>query len=137
MRAAVVFFTGNHDSQLRKLAGALVKGMEKQGAFVDLIDGERDVNTVLTIYDYISVGAGSATGMGGSVGKKVTQFLANAGIVTGKRSFAFVSNRGLRKAKTLSSLMKAMEFEGMYLKNSSILISEEDAERVGHELHLS
>jgi len=136
MKVAVLFFGGSGRQQLLEVSKGLVRGLEKQGKQVDLIDGDRDVNVKLTIYEYIAVGTSTVSLWGGKVSKKVTTFLANSGIVSGKRCFAFITKGGIRKTKTLRELMRIMEHEGMYLKNSRLLTSAEEAEEIGKRLHV-
>ncbi|PIE04957.1 MAG: hypothetical protein CSA76_01555 [Spirochaetales bacterium] len=67
---------------------------------------------------------------------QVTAYLRSAGQVSGKRCYAFISRKGLRKNRVLGSLMKVMESEGMFLKRSDILSNASEAEAVGHRLHI-
>lgn len=137
MRTAVVFFSVNKREKLRDIAQALAKGMEEQGCHVDLIDAERDVNAKLTIYHYIAVGTEPLSAFGGKISGSIEKYLANSGIVTGKRSFAFILGGGLRPGRTLTALMKAMEHEGMYLKYSDIISTSENAREIGKQLHIT
>jgi menaquinone-dependent protoporphyrinogen IX oxidase len=136
MKVAVVFFPAKDRRRLVETARGLVEGIEKQGHQVDLIDGERDVNVKLTIYQYIALGTDALSVWGGRISENIKFFLANSGIVTGKRSFAFVSKGGIIKTKTLRELMKVMEREGMYLKKSDFLLSAAEAVEVGKRLHI-
>ena len=135
MKVAILFFPVANRQKLLSLARGLSKGLEKQGHQVDIIDGSRDVNSKLTIYGYIAVGTSTTTLLGGKIPEIVSRFLANSGIVSGKRCFAFILKKGLRTEKTLSRLMKTMEQEGMYLKYSDVISSEEEAVEIGKKLH--
>ncbi len=136
MRVAVVFVPGGSRDKLLRISKALAQGMEQQGHRVDLVDGSRDVNTKLTIYEYICVGTEPASTFGGKIPEKVHMYLSAAGTVAGKRSFAFVIKRGLSTVRALSRLMKTMEGEGMFLKFSEILISPEEATEIGKRLKI-
>lgn len=136
MRAAVIYFAGSKRQLLTELSRSLAKGLEEQGHQVDIIDGERDVNTKLTIYNYIAIGTGATSFFGGKISDQITRFLANSGMVSGKRSFAFIVKGGLRSGKTLQKLMRVMEHEGMYLKYSEILAQPEEALVIGRKLHV-
>ncbi len=136
MKVAVVFFAGNNRRQLTEAAKGLQQGLEKQGHQVDLVDGDRDVNVKLTIYEYICMGVSAINFFGGKVNEHIPKFLSNSGLVSGKRCFAFTTKTGLRQMKTLRALMKSMEHEGMYLKNSDILTNPQEAEEVGKRLHV-
>ena len=136
MKVAVVFFAGSGRAQLVNIAKGVVQGLEQQGHQVDLIDGDRDVNVKLTIYEYIAVGTSGLSLWGGRISDRIGNFLANSGIITGRRCFAFISRGCIRKTKTLRELMKRMEHEGMYLKNSAILNTAEEATEIGKRLHV-
>lgn len=136
MRAAVVFFAGSGRDRILSLARALARGMEAQGHQVDVVDGDRDVNAKITIHQYVAVGAEPVAGWGGKISDRVGQFLSSAGMVAGKRSFAFVPGKLVGAGRALTRLMKSMEKEGMYLKFSSVLGSAQEAEEVGKRLHL-
>lgn len=137
MRVAAVFFAGKNRNRLLDVTKALARGLESQGHQVDIIDGDRDINAKLTIYGYIAVGTTAINTWGGKIPEKVAGYLANAGIVAGKRCFAYTIKAGMRTGKTLSRLMRQMETEGMYLKYSDILSSAAEAEEIGKRLHLS
>ena len=135
MRVAVVYFSGRSPDRLASLAKSLARGIERQGNQVDLFDGARDENAKLTIYQYVAVGAEPASAFGGRLPDSVKQFLASRGVVSGKRSYAFVSKSGFGAQKALTNLMRCMEGEGMYLKSSDILCSPTEAEEIGERLH--
>ena len=137
MRTAIVFFEGKSRKRLLGLAQALAKGMQEQGHQVDVIDGGHDVNSRLTIYRYIAVGGESITTFTGKLPEVVTRYLKGAGMISGKRCYAFVSKTSLSANRALQRLMKAMEGEGMFLKNSGVLNSDVEAEEVGRRLHIS
>lgn len=136
MRIAVVFFRGNSGDQIIKVAGALSQGLQQQDTMVDVIDGDNEVDKTLTSYQYIIVGTASSSVMGGKISTKVKGYLSNCGMIQGKRSSAFIHKSGLRTDKTLVVLMKAMESEGMYLKNSIIVKDTVSAEYFGKKLHI-
>ena len=137
MRIAVVFFEGNNRRRLLGMAQALARGIEAQGHQVDVIDGSRDVHHRLTVYRYIAVGAESITLFTGKIPAVVVRYLKGAGMISGKRSYAFVSKATLSPARALQRLMTAMEAEGMFLKNSGVLTSDVEAEAVGRRLHIT
>jgi len=137
MRAAVVFFALSSRDRVLSIARSLARGMESQGHQVDIVDGTRDVNTKLTIYQYLAVGTEPAGNFGGKIPEKVGHFLNSSGMVAGKRSFAFVIKNLAGASKALSRLMKSMEKEGMFIKYSAILSSAQEAEEVGKRLHVT
>lgn len=136
MRVAVVFVPAGKRDKLLAISRALASGIESQGHTVDIVDGSRDVNTKLTIYDYLAVGTEVVSTFGGKIPEKVSEYLKSAGIVTGKRCFAYVLKSAFGDAKGLQTLMKAMEGEGMYLKFSEVLSSPEAATEIGKRLRV-
>ncbi len=100
------------------------------------MDGDHDVNTKLTIYQYLAIGTEPLSSFSGKIPDKVGHFLSSAGMVAGKRSFAFVTKNAFGSNKALTRLMKNMEIEGLYLKNSNIFNSPVEAEEIGKRLHI-
>lgn len=122
MQVCVVYCPkGREDRKLDEVAKSFAKGIESQGHSCDVINIRTDGDRKLTFYDYIIFGTSATTTFGGRIPEEVAKYLARAGQVSGKRCLAFVTGGGLRKGKTLSSLMKAMEGEGMYLKYSEVV----------------
>jgi menaquinone-dependent protoporphyrinogen IX oxidase len=136
MRVAVVFFSGRNRDRMMALARALGRGIEKQGNTVDVFDGAKDTSIKLTIYQYVVIGAEPLGSFGGKMPETVKTFLAAAGIVAGRKSYAFVPKASFGTAKALANLMKCMEGEGMFLKNSDILRSPAEAEEIGRRLRI-
>ena len=136
MRVAVVFMAPKNRERMLKLAKALGRGMESQSHQVEILDGAREVNARLTIYQYIVVATEPISLFGGKIPEQVGKFLSSAGQVAGKRSFAFVPKTTLGSTRALFRLMKIMEAEGMYLKSSEVIQSEVEAEEIGKRLHI-
>jgi len=134
MRIAIVFFPDKKRDKLLSLCKGLGSGLEAQGHQVDIIDGSRDVNSKLTVYRYIVVGTEAISMFGGRIPDKIAPFISGAGIVSGKRAFAFVLKSFLGSSKALTRLMKALEKEGMFIKFQEILQSEIEAEEIGKRL---
>lgn len=135
MRVAVVFFADRNRQGLLALARGLQVGIESQGHQVELIDGIRDVHSKLTAHQYAVVGAESLS-ITGKIPARVAPFLASAGLIQGKRSYAFVAKSFLGSNRALLRLMRSMEHEGMYLKNSGVLKSAEEARAIGAHLRV-
>ncbi len=136
MRVGVVFIAEKSRDKLMNLAKALARGVESQGHHADVMDGSRDLTTKLTIYNYVAVGTEPISLFGGKIPDRVAQFLSSAGMVSGKRCFAFVPKKAFGSTRALFRLMQAMEKEGMFLKSSEILQSEVEAEEIGKRLKL-
>jgi len=137
MRVAVVFVPQAKRDKLIEISKALATGIESQGHQVDLVDASRDVNTKLTIYEYIALGTEVVSMFGGKIPEKVTEYLTASGIVGGKRCFAFVTKKAIGAEKGLQRLMKKMESEGMLLKFSDVLSSPAEATEIGKRLKIN
>lgn len=137
MNICVLFFGGGKHEKMSALARGLARGLESQGMHtVQIIDGEKETDRKLTGFHYIAVGAPAVNLFGGKIPSSVKKYLQNCGMISGKRSFAFTLNSGLRMMKTLQTIMKTMESEGMFLKVSDILHSDAQAEAIGARLHV-
>ncbi len=137
VRAAVLYFAKPaNQPKLKALAEALGRGMRKQGAQVDVVNGVQARETKLTGYHYIAVGCDVRSLIKGVLPPELTQALANGGIITGKKTFAFVPPALMGAGSTLLKLMKALEHEGMLLRFSDILAKAEEAESLGQRLKL-
>lgn len=134
MKIAIVYFSGKNRAKMLDTAKGIAAGLSEQGHTADLIDGIKDINAKLTMYEYIVVGTEAVTLWGGKIQRNVGEFLSSAGVVSGKKSCAYIIPRGVRLLKTLKKLMNTMEHEGMFLKNSQIVASYEEAERLGRTL---
>ncbi|MCK5737240.1 MAG: hypothetical protein KAH21_12220 [Spirochaetaceae bacterium] len=115
---------------------SLAQGIERQGHDVTVVDSRTESGKSLTPYAYIAVGTVSPSLFAKTIPNPVVEFLRSSGHISGKRCYAFILNKGLRKGRVLSSLMKVMESEGMYLKKSDILANAAEAEAVGSKLHI-
>ena len=136
MRVAIVFVSSGKRDKLIAISKALASGIEAQGHTVELIDGARDVNSRLTVYQYVAVGTEIISTFGGKIPDKVQDFIKGAGTVSGKRSFAFVLKKTMGADRGLQRLMKVMEGEGMFLKFSEILSSATEATEIGKRLRI-
>ncbi len=137
MNICVLFFGGSKREKMTEAARGLAKGIESQGIHtVQIIDGEKESDKKLSSFQYIAVGAPPENFWGGKISPKIKSFLQNCGMISGKRSFAFTITTGIRTMKTLQTLMRTMEHEGMYLKVSDIISSGSQAEAIGAKLHV-
>jgi len=134
MRVCILYKDVGSSQVCRELSESLAKGILQQGHFVDLINIETNLGKNIAFYDYIVLGTSATTLFGGKIDPQVTLFLRQCGTIGGKRCFAFISKRGLRKGKTLLKLMSVMEQEGMYLTFSEILTGSAFAEEIGKRL---
>lgn len=137
MKVCVLYAAkSNNTNNIKSIASAIAKGVEQQNHIVDVIDMKLEEGKIVSYYDYLIVGAEGTSALGGSVPKIVRSFLEKAGAISGKRCMAFVTKPGLRSNKTLQSIMKIMEEQGMYLKTSDIITKEQQAIAIGKRIHI-
>ena len=136
IRAAVLYFGKSPQSKLKLLANALAEGLKKQGAQVDVINGVQAKDTKLTGYHYLAVGCDVRSLIKGLLAPELVPALSNGGIVSGKKTFAFVPASFLGANATLMKLMKALEHEGMLVRYSEILNKPDEALVLGQRLKL-
>ena len=122
------------NEKMKAIAKALAEGIGSQGHMVDVLDMTLEAGKIVSYYDYLIIGTESSTFFGGKIPPSVAQFLRGAGSLSGKRCMAFITKGGVRSMKTLQSLMKTMEKEGMFLKKSEILPKEDFARAVGKHI---
>jgi len=94
------------------------------------------VGKVFSGYKYILFGSDKDSFFGTKVNKSYIQFLKNCGHISGKHSFAFTEKK-FNATKFLSNFMKTLESEGVFLKNSAIISSKEQAKIIGSKLHIN
>ena len=137
VRAAVLYFAKpSNQPKLKNLAEALGRGLRKKGAQVDVINGVQARDTKLTGYHYLAVGCDVRSWFKGVLPPELSQALANGGIITGKKTFAFAPSSLVGADATLLKLMKALEHEGMLVRFSDILAKDVDAEALAQRLKL-
>jgi flavodoxin len=137
MKVCILYASkSNNNSYIKNIAKAIAKGVELQNHMVDIIDMKLEEGKIVSYYDYIIVGAEGTTTFGGKIPQTVKHFLDRSGAMSGKRCMAFVCKAGIRSTKTLQSLMKMMEAQGMYLKTSDIITKEQQATAIGKRLHI-
>ena len=135
MRVAVVYYKNGCET-VKNLATHLARGAETQGHQVAIINIETDPDAKLTLYEYLLIGTAPNSMFSGKIGGRVSEYLKNAGKVTGTKCYAFVAKKGFFANKALQLLMKSMEKEGMFLKVSDVISSADEAELIGKKLHI-
>jgi menaquinone-dependent protoporphyrinogen IX oxidase len=104
MRVAVVYFQSGY-KEVKKTAEALARGISESNHMVDLIDGETETDKKLTGYEYICIGAAPITSFSGRISDKIGEYLNSCGMVSGKKSYAFIRKKGFASSKALRNLM--------------------------------
>jgi menaquinone-dependent protoporphyrinogen IX oxidase len=132
MRVALVYFPSKGSDAILPIAKAMARSFEASGHFADVAEARADESPRLTGYDYVVIGAESA-GAFGKIPESIPKYLAQAGMLTGKRSMAFFRKSGLRPEKALARLMKAMESEGMVVNCAEIVANEAEAARIASD----
>ncbi|MGB4406721.1 MAG: hypothetical protein WBI82_07675 [Sphaerochaeta sp.] len=137
MKVCVLYVSASKETQkIKAIAKAIAEGVSSQGHQVDIIDMNLDMGKKVSFYDYLIFGTEATTFWGGKIPPAVSQFLRTAGTLSGIRCMGFVSKGGIRSMKTLQSLMKIMEHEGLFLKKSEIVTKVDYARAVGKHLQI-
>lgn len=135
MRICIAYSSTN-SKKIEEYARSLGKGLEAQtNAVIDLINIDNESDKRLTGYNYILFGCGKRSLFNSKVDKSFLQFLKNCGHITGKHTFSFTTG-GFGSQKFLAQLMKAVESEGVLLKSSAAITSNEEAKIIGSKLHI-
>lgn len=122
--------------KMKAIARSLAEGIGEQGHTVDILDASLDAGKVVSYYDYIVIGSEATTTFGGKIPPSLASFLKGAGTLSGKRCMAWITSGGVRSMKTLQTLMRVMESEGMFLKKSELIKSADFARAVGKNLQI-
>ena len=113
---------------------ALAKGMGSMWHAVDVIDAWTENGMRLPGYDYVAVVTETVSPFSAQVPDVVSKILTAGSGLGGKKSASFVRKGGLRFNKTLATLMRAMEKEGMVVNWSDLLLNAPHAEAMGKRI---
>jgi len=108
--------------------------MGSMGHTVDILDAWTDNGMRLPGFDYVAITAEPASFFSAKISEALPRFLSAGSGIGGKKSAAFVKKSGLRSAKALANLMRAMEKEGMMVNWSDILLNAPHAEALGKRI---
>lgn len=136
MRVAILLYPTGSAEGLRQLAKGLAEGFSANGHNADIIDLKNDESVRVGIYDYVCIGTSGVKPWSGKIDPALARRLDAVGSLSGKRSFAFVAKNLMFTEKLLVNLMKAMESQGMYMRNSAVLKIPEDAKLTARSLDL-
>lgn len=137
MKVCVLYASASKDNQkIKAISKALAEGVSSQGHQVDIIDMNLDLGKKVSFYDYLIFGTEATTFWGGKLPSSVSQFLRTAGTISGIRSMGFIAKGGVRSMKSIQTLMKIMEHEGLFLKKSEIVTKVDYAKAVGKHLQI-
>ncbi|MGE4453531.1 MAG: flavodoxin family protein [Sphaerochaeta sp.] len=137
MKVCVLYAPASKGNEkMKAIAKAVAEGVSSQGHMVDVFDMSLETGKIVSFYDYLIIGTETLTFFGGKIPATVSGFLKTAGSISGKRCMAFITKGGLRSMKTLQTLMKAMEKEGMFLKKSEIVNKVDLGRAVGKHIQI-
>ncbi len=137
MKVCVLYAPASKGNEkMKAIAKAVAEGVSSQGHMVDVFDMSLETGKIVSFYDYLIIGTETLTFFGGKIPATVSGFLKTAGTISGKRCMAFITKGGLRSMKTLQTLMKAMEKEGMFLKKSEIINKVDLGRAVGKHIQI-
>lgn len=120
------------------LASAMAQVFTSAGHIADLVhaaDAGAGSGARLSLYDFIVVCARPGS-LFGALDARIPAFLANAGMLGGKRSMAVLAGQGPFSGKALSRLMKAMEAEGMLVTCGECVRNQAEARRIAADAPL-
>lgn len=136
MRVAILLYPARSVDGLRQMAKGLAEGFAANGHNADVFDIKQDEAVRVGIYDYVCVGTTGMSPWSGKVDPALPRRLDAISSLSGKRCFAFVPKQPLFTEKLLVNLMKAMESQGMFMRNSAILKIPADAVLTAKSLDL-
>jgi flavorubredoxin len=119
-----------------KLAEALKRGLEEQGHQVKVFPDNTDSFTGLAACKTLIVGSYVTGGFKPKTPGRLKDVLSKLGIISGKRSMAFLAKGGIAERKALVQLMNDMEKQGCYMVDQRTFSSEDDAYRFGKTITL-
>lgn len=137
MRIAILTYPMSNPDRLNAYAKALGDGLQVQGHSVDLFNVRNESNIRLGIYDYLCIGTQAKSFFGGKIDPVLGKRLEGMIGTSGKRSFAFVDKKLISSESVLRSLMKVMEAQGMFIRNSAVFSNSDTAHQVGETLEIT
>lgn len=130
MRIAVIYFSKIKQNKLEETAQALCRGFEESGNSVTLINGNYDINTNLTMFEFLALGTNSEISLY-SKKKEILSFFNQAGILMGKRGFLFFRKRTLPLRFFKSEIITRFIREGLNLEKNRFFPNKQCAYEAG------
>jgi menaquinone-dependent protoporphyrinogen IX oxidase len=134
MRALVLY---SSTGKLDELARGLETGLRAAGYEVQLMEAGTAMSTpIITAgqYDLVCVGSPAEGLLGGSIAADVASALKRLSRLQGRPCAAFVKARLIGSARSLRTLMEAMEAQGAWVQDFAAVHTPADAERLGKRL---
>lgn len=133
-KVAVVYYASKTDSKIEKFSKALAEGLQEQGDTVGVFNLRLADDFRAALYEYVCFGSEAesffSSKIPASFGKRLEQ-LSN---LEGKRAMAFSEKKLFFPVKLSNRLMKIVESQGVFLRNTAIFDSVEEAKLFGTKL---
>jgi hypothetical protein len=113
MRIAVISAWAQSRERLRGIARELSRELTARGHFVDTIEAMPGEQARLSGYDYLVALSETTGGFKGALPASLSEYLGQAGMISGKRGCALLLARGFGKQRGLRRLMACLEHEGV------------------------
>jgi hypothetical protein len=133
MRIAVVAVSEKKSEPLVRQARAVAREFTMMGAIADFFESG---DSRVCSYDFIVV-CSEAASLGGKIGPKFAEQLSRCGNLVGRRSMALLNKSGLFPGRALTSMMRAMEREGMVVTMAETISGEGEAAAAAREAPLT
>ena len=137
MRIAVLIYPMSNPERLTLLAKSFIAGLQGQGHLVEMFNIRTDANIRLGVYDYLCFGSQGGSLLSGRIDPALTKQLDGLSGCSGKRSFAFIGKKAFFSESVLKGLMKAMESQGLFIRNSAIFATADEARLLGSTLEVA
>lgn len=133
MRIAVVAVSEKKSETLLRQSRAVAREFAMMGNIADSFEAG---DSRVCSYDFIVV-CSEAASLGGKIGPKFTEQLSRCGNLVGKRTMALLVKSGLFPGKALSTMMRALEREGMVVTMAEVISGEGEAAAAAREAPLT
>ncbi|MBN2325136.1 MAG: hypothetical protein JXQ30_15510 [Spirochaetes bacterium] len=121
---------------LKRLSDSLKKGLEKQGAQVQLHPDNADTFSGISTCKLVFVGSFAPSFFKVRTPVRMREALGKSGGLVGRRAVAFTNDRGSRGRKALLSVMADMERQGCIVVDQRTIRSEREAYQFGATVKL-
>lgn len=127
MKIAVIHFSESSGSKVVDTAKAVARGLDRSGKSADLIDGYRDVLR-LSVYTYLCICCEGTSFFTAGINADLAKRLEQATGLSGKRACVLVQKKLFWPDKTMQKLLRAVESQGVYLRNSLVADKNDETE---------
>lgn len=135
MRVAIVYFPESKSSKLGALAQEAARGIESQGKQYELINGYTDMIRG-GMFSYLCFCVEGKTAFGSKIDPRFSSCLDQASSITGKRASVLMQKKLMFSQKTMQRYMRAIEGQGVFLRNSLVVEKQGEAQSFTAKLDL-